>query len=256
MPKKKESKGAPKWMVTFSDLMTLILVFFVLLFSMSQIDAVKFKMVVESLSGKALEDEIIEEVGIVDEDQDLSIQEKLAKIDEMSLSELREELEKLLKERIEELIIDEELDELYEEMKQYVKENELEEELIITRNDEGIEIVIQDKIIFDTAEAEIKEEALPLLDKISYLIANIEHFIRVEGHTDNRAIKTSKFPSNWELSGARASSIIRYFEGEHSIEGERLISIGYGETRPTAENDSPENWEKNRRVVIVITKEQ
>ena len=76
--------------------------------------------------------------------------------------------------------------------------------------------------------------------------------VKVEGHTDSRPISTYRYPSNWELSSARSSSVIRYLIENHGLDSTRFIAVGYGDTRPVVPNTSPENWQKNRRVEIVI----
>lgn len=85
------------------------------------------------------------------------------------------------------------------------------------------------------------------------LLAKLPNLVKIEGHTDNRPISTEKYPSNWELSAARASSVIRYLIEEHSLDPERFVAVGYGDTRPIVQNSSNENYQKNRRVEIVIS---
>jgi len=83
-------------------------------------------------------------------------------------------------------------------------------------------------------------------------LKGIDNTVRVEGHTDSRPINTYRYPSNWELSGARAGVVVRYFIEEHGIDEDRFLIAGYADTRPVAENTTPENMSKNRRVEIVI----
>src|SRR5690606_8321240 len=111
---------------------------------------------------------------------------------------------------------------------------------------------LQERILFDSGQAELKPDGLPFLDKISLLLSKIPNYVRVEGHTDNRPISTVQYPSNWELSGARASSVIRHILDSGEFNPSRFIAAGYGDTRPIVPNTSSENWQKNRRVEIVI----
>ncbi|MFP3471258.1 OmpA family protein, partial [Micrococcus sp. SIMBA_144] len=99
----------------------------------------------------------------------------------------------------------------------------------------------------DSGEATVLEDAYPFLNKVADLLAGIPNFVKVEGHTDNRPIDTYRFPSNWELSSARASSVIRYLTRTENLDPTRFIAVGYGDTRPIAPNDTSENLQKNRR---------
>ncbi len=146
----------------------------------------------------------------------------------------------------------ESLEELLAEVEEFLEENQLEEVISANRTDQGIVLILQERILFDTAEAKIKAAGEPFLDKVSLLLSNIPNSVRVEGHTDDRPISTAQFPSNWELSGARASSVIRHILATNDFDSDRFMAVGYGDTRPIVPNDSPENWQRNRRVEIVI----
>ncbi|MDR9435562.1 MAG: OmpA family protein [Thiohalophilus sp.] len=114
-----------------------------------------------------------------------------------------------------------------------------------------VNLVISDRILFDVAEAELRPEGLATLDPLIPILKNEPHRITVEGHTDNLPITTDQFPSNWELAAARAASVVRYLQRQ-GIASDRLRAVGYADTRPLAENDSPEGRSANRRVEIVI----
>lgn len=120
------------------------------------------------------------------------------------------------------------------------------------RTDQGVVLILQERLLFDSAEADLKPEGEPFLDKVALLLNNIPNYVRVEGHTDNRPIATRQYPSNWELSGARASSVIRHILASGDYNEQRFIAAGYGDTRPIVPNDSVENLQKNRRVEMVI----
>lgn len=111
---------------------------------------------------------------------------------------------------------------------------------------------LRDNILFETSSSDLKEESKAILDKLLTIIAPMDNPILIEGHTDNRAINTSKFPSNWELSADRAVNVVRYFVESKGQDPKRFSAIGYGEFKPVAPNDSYEGMAKNRRVDILI----
>jgi len=241
--KKKPSQGSD-WMTTYSDLVTLLLCFFVLLFSMSQVDIARFEAVAESFrnrniifdgSPSAVDLEYDHESSSGRDFDNLSdaTKDNFLYTDEITPNQMS-------------------LDELLAEIEAFLEEQQLQDVITANRTDQGVVLVLQERILFDTAEADIKPEGEPFLDKVALLLQNIPNYVRVEGHSDSRAISTSKFPSNWELSSARASSVIRYILDTDDFVESRFISVGYGDTRPVAPNDSSKNWQKNRRVEIVI----
>lgn len=140
-------------------------------------------------------------------------------------------------------------------LKRFLKRNSLEKDINLELKSNRLTIVTKSSISFETGKAELKPDILLILDAIGNLVVNAENRIRVEGHTDNVPIvknSSSNFPSNWELSSARASSIIRYFIEYFGINPERMEALGYGEYKPIFPNDTAENRSKNRRVEISI----
>ncbi|MCR6095495.1 flagellar motor protein MotB [Salipaludibacillus agaradhaerens] len=240
----KDDKGAPKWMVTFSDMMTLILVFFILLFSMSVVDATKFRAIAESFQERAVFDFYPSIVPFENPAEDREVKDD-------PFEEEADPFETYLE--MDEEEINEQLDSLLEEVVEYLEENELTEEITVSRDDRGVVLVLQEQALFETARADIISEAEPFLGKVGALLNEIPNMVKVEGHTDSRPISTAQFPSNWELSGARASSVIRFLIDESNLEAGRFLAIGYGDTRPVAPNTTPDNLQQNRRVVIVIS---
>lgn len=222
-------KGAPIWMVTFSDLVTLILVFFILLFSMSQIDLMKFQAISDSFRDK----------------QVLDFQPSI--IPAENQGEMEENTEKEGSGQFDSL------DELQMEIQSFLDVNGLEEVIVANRTERGVVLVLQEQVLFESGDASLIESSYPFLDKVGTLLANMPNLVKVEGHTDDRPITTYRYPSNWELSAARASTVIRYLTEGHNLESHRFMAIGYGETRPIVPNSGPENWEKNRRVEIIIS---
>jgi chemotaxis protein MotB len=106
--------------------------------------------------------------------------------------------------------------------------------------------------LFDSGKADLKSEAIRLLDKIAPVLKQSQRPIRVEGHTDNVPIHTKEFPSNWELSTARAVNVLRYLVEKHEIPPQIISAAGYGEYHPIVPNDTAQNRSRNRRVEIII----
>lgn len=123
--------------------------------------------------------------------------------------------------------------------------------ILVRRSEQWLEVEIKADILFPSGIADISPGALPVLDELARIFSRFANPIRVEGHTDNRPINTRVFPSNWELSAARAASVVRRFV-EHGVAAERLAIVGWGETRPVTDNASVEGRNRNRRVVIVV----
>jgi chemotaxis protein MotB len=130
-------------------------------------------------------------------------------------------------------------------------------DVTISRLKDQLSVQVMDKILFKTGRADIQPAGQAVLEKLAGVLKDTDDMIRVEGHTDNVPIGVGlkdKYFSNWELSGARAASVVRYFQhGENKIDPLRLEPVGYGEYRPVAPNDTAENKQRNRRVEIVLT---
>ncbi len=225
-------------MVTFSDLMTLILVFFILLFSMSVVDAQKFRAIAESFQQRQVFEFLPSAIDFESPKEDRG-EERKEPFDEGEYGdEQKDEVD---------------LDELLAEVEEFLEENELTEQISATRDDRGVVLILQEQALFETGEAEVLPGARPFLDKVGTLVELIPNIVKVEGHTDNRPISTYRYPSNWELSGARASSVIRYIIDHHNVDPSRFIATGFGDTRPVVPNTTEENLQQNRRVIIVIS---
>ena len=239
MPKKrKPKKGAPAWMVSFADLQQLLLVFFILLFSMSTTDEVKFNAFMSSLND-ALS---TEGLGLTDSGEStlnysgdpLDI---LDEITDQKNQQINEELK---------------------EVQEFLESNEIHGESLTefvsaTKSEEGVVLTIKDLVLFDSGSAEIKNSAKELLDKLAPLIKKKDSAIRVEGHTDNVQLsENSKYEDNWELSTARASEVVEFILDKKIVKPEKVSVAGYSEYKPVAENDTSENKAKNRRVDIVL----
>lgn len=219
--------GAPEWMTTYSDMVTLLLAFFVLLYSYSVIDVIKFQQIVSSIQVSFLG-----EKGIMDSSVDPSRGELI---------------ELALDHKFEEVLV------TYTAIKEYLREEGLEEVVKIRIEDRGVVLEIQDQLLFDSGQAEIRTEASEVLRKVAGILQSVPNQIIVEGHTDNRPINTARYPSNWELSVDRAVRVVRYLSDRHGIHPSRFLATGYGEYQPVATNATADGRSQNRRVNIVIS---
>ncbi|MUV39294.1 putative 24.6 kDa protein in ccpA 3'region [Lentibacillus sp. JNUCC-1] len=245
--KKRNDKGAPKWMVTYSDMVTLILVFFILLFSMSQIDLVKFEAISESFKNRMVLDFFPSAVPLDHPTESPSHLEKGKTLNEFKdPSDAKKFFEEDHKTE------EDKLNALMEEVEEYLDANELNNVISANRTERGVVLVLQEMILFDPGEAIVLPSGEPFLNKIGVLLNKVPNVVKVEGHTDTRPMSSFRYPSNWELSGARASSVIRYLVNEFQFDPARFSLAGYGETRPLVPNDTEENMKQNRRVEIVI----
>ncbi len=225
-------ESGSSWLQTYGDMITLLLAFFVLLYSISTIDAVKFERMMvsihESFSGV--------------------LPERQAQMP-------REDPEIRLPDPSDREVPDEEelrMEEIYEELADYIEEADLEDIVLLEMEERGVVMRFQDKILFDPGEADLKQEGYEVLDDIAAILATVPNEITIEGFTDDVPQNTPEFPSNWELSTGRATTVLRFLAEEAGIEAERLSATGYGEYRPIVPNDSPENRQLNRRVDITL----
>ncbi len=223
-------------MVTYTDMIQLILVFFILLFAMSAVDAQKFRLITESFQQRQIFDFLSSAIPFEYEgDDDGEGDYADEPYDGDGSSEPQDEMDVLL-----------------QEIQTYLHNHQLTDVISATRDDRGVVLVLQERTLFETGEAELLPEAIPFLNRVGSLLQTIPNIVRVEGHTDSRPISTYRYPSNWELSGARASVVIRYLIDTFDLEPDRFIAVGYGDTRPVVPNTTEENMRQNRRVIIVV----
>ncbi|PRR83972.1 flagellar motor protein MotB [Clostridium vincentii] len=230
--KEKPQEATASWLDTYADTITLLMTFFVLLYSMSTVDNQKVQQISkafnEIMTGSAADSML--EYNLYDGEVPLVGGE--TKID----SEIKDSIVK----------------ETYEEIKDFVEENDLASTVAIIEDERGVILQLKDSILFETGKAQLKTESLSVLDTINVLIATMPNSVIVEGHTDNVPIKTAEFPSNWYLSSDRANSVVTYFIDSKKQIASRFSSMGYGEVKPLVQNTSDANRAQNRRVNILI----
>ena len=149
-----------------------------------------------------------------------------------------------------------ELANIFEDLRKLTGDFGLEEDVNLFFSRKGLVMRLSDTLMFHLGAAEILPEAISLLKKVAFIISDTSYAVCIEGHTDNLPIHTSKFPSNWELSTARAVNVLRYFTEKEKVPMQRLSAVGFGEFQPIAANDKPAHRAKNRRVEIVFVREK
>ncbi len=151
---------------------------------------------------------------------------------------------------------DSELANIFKDLKKLTGNFGLEGDINLFFSRKGLVMRLSDTIMFNLGAAEILPEAIPLLKKIAFIIFKTSCAVCIEGHTDNLPIHTRKFPSNWELSTARAVNVLRYFTEKEKVPIQRISAVGFGEFQPIFANDKPEHRAKNRRVEIVFVRKK
>ncbi len=270
MAKRKEEeppKGAPAWQSTFADLMNLLLCFFVLLFSMSSIDAAKFEAIAASFSntfsifsagGSSFDDGLLISNGVSQlNNLDMYISntgaaaEQTAKQNDLNKDEADSSAEEL-KEALEQ----EQLaasEELAEKVSEALVESGIDKDIDIEFTSQYVQLTLKGSVLFDSGSSELRSEAMPMIQKIAVILERYaSSTIEIEGHTDNVPIHTSKYESNDVLSSYRALSMFDYLVQNTSLDPAKIKHSGRGEYIPVADNSTPEGRAKNRRIEIKI----
>ncbi len=206
---KEEEENIHRWLISYSDFLTLLFTFFVALYALSAVDILKAERFTVSLR------------------KVFKVMDKPIQLEEDRRNSIVEDLKKLLKDS---------------------------PEVNITASSRGVVITLPNSLLFDSGSARLKPESEEVLTKIAEKLKEIPAKILIEGHTDNVPIVSSSiYKSNWELSAARAASVL-HFMLEKGLSPDRFTIAGYGEYRPVESNETPEGRAKNRRVEIVIVR--
>lgn len=216
-------EGAPAWAVTFADLMSLLLVFFVLIASYSNLDVVKYRSLVGSV-----------QTALGTRDRTLD-DPQLDSAPTQGIASAAEERERRwVEEEVEALV------------------REIGGPLSMKGSEEGLRVRIDGQLLFDPGQADLRPEALEVMNRLVPALSRYPYEIHVEGHTDDVPISTSSFPSNWELSAARAARVVRHMRESSGLDPKQLVAIGFADSRPIRPNDTAENRSANRRVEILL----
>jgi chemotaxis protein MotB len=240
-----EHENLERWLVSYADFITLLFAFFVTMYSISRVDEQKMGSVVESLQ-RALGSTAAWQEG---KKQDTGVFQTSPNPIEVSIVQVTAEKAQAK----------EDFEKLASEIKNKIKEGQKSnngggdlDQLKFIVDKRGLVLRFSERFFFDSGEASIRPEVVPTLNIIAQTLEKLPNHIRIEGHTDSVPIRTLKFPSNWELSTARATSIIHFALTHYRFEPTRLSAAGYGEFRPIATNNTHEGRSQNRRVDIVI----
>lgn len=227
-------EGAPAWMATFADMMSLLLTFFVLLLSFANMDVVEFRTMMGSVR---------EAFGVQFEspgdfqtrsDTPVSVAPGGSPTDPSVLPQAPTLA-------------------LAARVRERLRQQGLEQVVDVEVTDRGVALRVRDAVLFDVGSDHLKDESLPILTRIAELSTEFTQELAIEGHTDDRPIHTSRFPSNWELSAARATAVLRYLQTT-GLHPEAMSIAGYAETRPIADNQTDDGRSQNRRVEFVFTR--
>jgi chemotaxis protein MotB len=210
-----------RWLLTYSDLITLLLGLFVILYAMSKIDAGRYSEVVTALNGVFGAPQ-----GILTGNP--SLLENPSNALQSDKQRVAQEIQSAL----------------------HLDQGNL--PVSITENERGITVHLMEELLFASGSADLKQTSLETLDTLAAVLRTLPNDLRVEGHTDNVPINTTQFPSNWHLSVARALNVAYYLIQRHNLVQERVQVVGYSEFQPLAPNNTPANRSTNRRVDIVI----
>lgn len=277
MAKKRKEEvpaGSPAWMATFSDLMNLLLCFFVLLFSMSTMDEAKLREVVASMNSTfsifeagatAIGDGFLVSNGMSQLNElseyinNTGMSSEVDKSDQMQEDEAKAALKDMMEnnaEAVQEMLDEKQLQDneaLAEAISEEVAESRMSDQIEVSFTSQFVQLSMRGALLFDSGSAEIVEESKRVLDKAGTILERYSRgIIEIEGHTDNVPIHTAKYADNEELSSARALSVFYYLTENTSLNPVIFRHAGMGERVPIADNSTPEGRGKNRRVEIRI----
>lgn len=261
MAKKKPEeppKGSPAWMATFSDLMNLLLCFFVLLFAMSSIDEDKQEAIAASFNqmfsvfdagASAIGDGVLISNGV---SQLNELDEYINSTGKMSSGEVVDDDVAAAQEQVEEAQM-EESEELAEKIQEAVEEKEMDSDIDIEFTSQYVQLTLKGAILFDSGSTVLKDEAKPVLDQVGEILERYaQGTIEIEGHTDNVPMSGAKYSNNNELSSGRALSVFDYLLSVTNLNPADIKHAGRGEYLPVADNSTSEGRARNRRVEIKI----
>lgn len=233
---KKEKDDTERWMLSYLDFITLMMIFFLMMYAISNVDTNKAKTLANSLkvgfnSGNgenviAVSDSNNVPPNIVDQTNEKN--EQSAAAEKEKLTDVKKKVDEL------------------------VNNSDLKGSIATSIQERGLIISFNDSVFFNSGEAVIKSDWQSKLVAISKVLNGIDNYIHVEGHTDNVAINTNYFHSNWQLSAVRAANVVEFLITKGNVKPERLSSVGYGEYRPVKSNSTEEGRAANRRVDLVI----
>ncbi|GKS68261.1 chemotaxis protein MotB [Nitrosomonas sp. PY1] len=232
------SDNPDRWLVSYADFITLLFAFFIVMYAVSSVNEGKYQelsySLVTAFKNTASESLVLSTEVTPIQLQQLKLNNGIELLEPVNKVEKREKMRGMAR-----TILD--------ALEPLVRDGQVR----VTQSALGITVEINASVLFSPGQAKLADNSSVALQAVAKIIKDQEHEIQVEGHTDNFPISTDNFPSNWELSTARASSVVRLFI-EQGVDASRLTAIGYGENRPIESNESTEGRKRNRRVAIMI----
>jgi len=258
-----EHENHERWLVSYADFITLLFAFFVVMYSVSSVNEGKYRILSSTLDGafkgeprtmnaieigELLENrELIERLMKLESGGDKVIPDLFSESTPEQSAAIVDNGEES-DQQVSEAQVLEQLGENLEDALSPLIDRDL---VSVEKTDLWVEVELNSNMLFGSGNASLSDEALRVLWKVAKPIRRLNNMVQVEGFTDNVPINSFEYPSNWELSGARAASVVHLFT-KYGIEAKRLAAVGYGEQHPIEPNETPEGRERNRRVVIVI----
>lgn len=227
--KKGDDVNTNGWMDTYADTITLLLTFFILLYSISAVDSEKLKQLNHALQSSLKGNTEVSEVKDI---KDLEVKTKEPESGNTEYEDLAKKLNNT------------------------IEKNGLTEVIKLRKEDRGIVLQLDETILFEPGKADLKENNKEVLETITTIINEHDNDVLIEGHTDNVPMSNKEFASNWELSAARALSAVTYFVHDKQIDPMRFSVKGYGEYKPLVPNDTAENRAINRRIDILMVEQK
>jgi chemotaxis protein MotB len=257
-----EEHADERWLLTYSDMITLLMALFIVMWAMSSVNISKFEELKKSLqnafSGQILAGSpsvLTGETAIIDDGSPKNASNAAAAADDPTgRSSLFQEITEQIRDE-QRAAETESLREAQEAIERYALQNHIEDVVQTTIDERGLVIrLLTDRVLFDSGQAVLKADSAPLLDHVATIVEKREiatNAVRVEGNTDSHPIATAQFPSNWELSAARAAAVLQRLR-RHGVADARLSLAGYADRHPIAPNDTPGGRARNRRVEVVV----
>lgn len=235
-----EHENHERWLVSYADFITLLFAFFVVMYAISQVNEGKYKILADSLIN-AFGKEPVSTAPVIVQAGGQGAQQAATPKFQLQKPRNNEALRRE-KERMTDMARD-----IMQVLAPLVQEGKVR----VTQTSVGVNVEINANVLFAPGDAKVSKESEETLIAIARVLKNDDHAIQIEGHTDNTQISTTAFPSNWELSAVRASTVARLF-GNQGIAELRLTAVGHGSNQPVAANDTPEGRLRNRRVDVMI----
>jgi chemotaxis protein MotB len=233
---KDEPDNHDRWMVSYADFITLLLAFFVVMYAISSVNAGKYRVLSDSLGSAFGRATPVTPATKVPIEMSIGGQSRLLSAQKHDLAVRREK---------------EHMTDMAREILKVLAPLVNQGKVRVSQNSRGINVEINASVLFAPGEAKLTNGSGQALRAVALVLKNDKHAIQVEGYTDNVSISNSMFPSNWELSAVRASSVVRLL-AENGIDESRLIAVGHGANEPVSANDNAEGRSRNRRVEVMI----